>query len=62
VCLPELQTENVLIYEVYCRVFSSIENADPFKIMELLGVDDHLYCFDMINFVRNEVIKTRAMK
>jgi len=53
-CLPEMYTENV----------GQIEKLDVFKIMELVGIkeDEQLYCFDLINHARNEVLKSREVK
>jgi hypothetical protein len=62
--LPELQTENFLIYEVYWRVFNIMENIEPFKIMRLVGIEkaDRLYCLDMIQAARNEVLRIKLAK
>lgn len=54
--------ENVLPYEVYWRVFNVLEHIDPFKIMDMLGVDDQLYCLDLVQTARNEVLKVRRAK
>ena len=51
--------ENELIYEVYWRVFNVIENIDPFKIMSMLGVEDQLYCLDLIQSARNQVMELK---
>jgi len=63
-CLPEMYTENVKVYEVYCRMFGQIEKPDTFKIMDLVGIkeEEQLYCFDLINHARNEVLKAREVK
>ena len=63
-CLPDLQAENVLIYEVYCRVFNIVENMDPFRIMKMLGVhkNDRLSCLDSIQAARNEVMRIKLAK
>jgi hypothetical protein len=63
-CLPELQNENHLAYEVYWRVFNSIENIDPFRIMKMVGVhkDDRLFCLDLIQVTRNEVMRLKIAK
>ena len=63
-CIPEIYPENATVYEVYCRTFGPIEKPDIFKIMELVGVDgkEQLYCFDLINNARNEVLKLREVK
>ena len=63
-CLPELQQENVLVYEVYWRVFNVIENIDPFRIMKMIGIhkDDRIRCLDMIQGARNEVMKIKLAK
>ena len=58
-CLPELQDENVLIYEVYWRM---AENIDPFKIMDLLGIKEELYCLDMVQYARSEVMRAKGTK
>jgi hypothetical protein len=59
-----LQNENAKIYEVYWRVFSSIENVDVFKVMELVGIkkEDQLYCLDLIQLVRGEVMRLKFLK
>lgn len=54
--------ENVLPYEIYGRVFNVIENIDPFKVMDLLGVKDQLYCLDLIQSARNEVMEIKRLK
>ena len=56
--------ENVKVYEVYYRIFGSIERLDMFKIMGLVGIEkeEHLYCFDLINHARSEVLKSREAK
>lgn len=61
-CLPELMPENVLPYEIYWRVFNVLENVDPFKIMDMVGVKDHLYCLDLIQSARNEVMEIKRLK
>ena len=63
-CLPELQPENILLYEVYWRVFNVIENIDPFRIMKMVGIhkDDRIQCLDMIQGARNEVMKIKLAK
>jgi len=45
-------------------MFNSIENIDVFKIMELVGIDDRdrLYCLDLIQPVRNEVMRIKFEK
>ena len=48
--------ENILPYQVYKRVFNVNENIDPFKIMKMLGVKDELYCLDLIQAARLDVI------
>jgi hypothetical protein len=62
--LPELESENALIYEVYYRVFGSIENIDVFKVMDLIGIKpaDQLHCLDMIQAARNEVLRIKLAK
>jgi hypothetical protein len=57
--LPELLEENFLPYEVYWRVFNVLENVDPFKIMNMLGIKDQLFCLDLIQSARNEVMKVK---
>lgn len=54
--------ENVLPYEVYWRVFNALENIDPFKVMDMLGVKDKLYCLDLVQTARNEVLNVRKAK
>ena len=54
--------ENVLPYEVYWRVFNVLENVDPFKIMDMLGVKDQLYCLDLIQSARNEVLEIKRLR
>ena len=63
-CLPELQQENVLVYEVYWRVFNVIDNVDSFRIMKMIGIhkDDRIRCLDMIQGARNEVMKIKLAK
>lgn len=36
-----------------------MENVDPFKIMDMLGIDDQLFCLDLIQSTRNEVMKVK---
>jgi len=45
-------------------VFNTIENIDVFKIMELIGIEDRdrLYCLDLIQTVRNEVMRIKFKK
>lgn len=54
--------ENILPYEIYGRVFNVIENIDPFKIMDLVGIKDQLYCLDLIQSARNEVMEIKRLK
>ena len=63
-CLPELQNENVLPYEVYWRMFGPIESLDTFKIMRLVGIGkkDFLYCLDLVTAARNEVMRLKFLK
>ena len=63
-CLPDLENENALVYEVYYRVFGSIENIDVFKVMELVGVkkEDQLHCLDLIQAVRGEAMRDKQLK
>ena len=63
-CLPEMCPENVKVYEVYYRMFGPIEKPDIFKIMGLVGIEneEQLYCFDLINSARSEVLKSREVK
>jgi hypothetical protein len=55
--LPDLLKENELPYQVYRRVYSVNEGIDPFKVMELLGVDDQLRCLDLIQSARIDVLE-----
>jgi len=59
-----LLNENVGIYEVYWRVFSTIENIDVFKIMRMIGIakKDRLYCLDLVQLARNEVMIIKLQK
>lgn len=61
--MPWLEPENQIVYEVYFRVFNVIEN-DPFKIMDMIGIekDDRLFCLDLIQGARNEVLKVQQEK
>jgi len=45
-------------------MFGLIEKPDIFKIMGLVGIEkeEQLHCFDLINHVRNEVLKSREVK
>jgi len=45
-------------------MFGQIEKPDTFKIMDLVGIkeEEQLYCFDLINHTRNEVLKAREVK
>jgi hypothetical protein len=57
--LPELLDENILIYEVYFRVFNITENIDPFKVMDLLKIKNQLHCLDLIQSARNYVLRNK---
>jgi len=59
--MPSLLIENGPAYNVYHRVYGMIENIDPFKIMELVGIkeDEKLFCLDLIQNAKSEV--TRAI-
>ncbi len=63
-CLPDLLTENILIYETYRRVYNSLDNICPFTVMKMIGIkkQDHLYCLDIIQSVRNEVLRVQNIK
>ena len=41
-----------------------MENIEPFKIMRLVGIEkaDRLYCLDMIQAARNEVMRIKLAK
>ncbi len=54
--------ENILIYEVYWRVFNTIENIDPFKIMDLLEIKEQMHCLDLIQSARNEVLEVKRLE
>lgn len=43
-------------------MFHVNENIDPFKVMDLLGVTDQLYCLDLIQSARNEVNYIRHLE
>ncbi len=45
-------------------MFNSIENIDPFRIMKMVGVhkDDRLFCLDLIQVTRNEVMRLKIAK
>ena len=45
-------------------MFGQIEKPDIFKIMGLVGIkeEEQLYCFDLINYARNEVLKSREVE
>ena len=45
-------------------MFGTIEQPDIFELMRLIGIkkEDHLFCFDLINNARNEVLKAREVK
>jgi len=45
-------------------MFGSIEQPDIFELMRLIGIkqEDHLFCFDLINNARSEVLKAREVK
>jgi len=60
----ELENENTLVYEVYYRVFGSIENLDAFKVMDLVGIkpEDQLHCLDLIQSARGEVMTNKQAK
>jgi len=60
-CFPEILVENILVYDVYCRMFGSIENQNIFTIMDLTGINkiDQLFCLDLINITRSEVLRHR---
>lgn len=52
------------MYDVYWRVFNSVEHVDPFVIMDMVGIrkKDQLWCLDLINGARNEVNALKALK
>jgi len=62
--LPDLLNENVGIYEVYWRVFNTIENIDAFRVMDMVGIkeEDQLSCLDLIQHARNEVMRIKLLK
>lgn len=45
-------------------MFGMIERPDIFELMRLIGIEkeDHLFCFDLINNARNEVLAARGVK
>lgn len=45
-------------------MFGQIEKPDIFELMRLTGIEkeNHLFCFDLINNARNEVLKAREVK
>lgn len=45
-------------------MFNSIENLEPFRIMRMVGVykKDRLFCLDLIQAVRNEVMRLKFAK
>ena len=59
-----MYSENVKVYEVYCRMFGPIEQPDIFELMKLIGIkkEDQLLCFDLVNTARNEVLKSKEVK
>lgn len=36
-----------------------LENVDPFKVMDMLGIENKLYCLDLIQGARNEVMRVK---
>ena len=45
-------------------MFGPIEQPDIFELMRLIGIEkeEHLFCFDLINNARNEVLISREVK
>jgi hypothetical protein len=41
-----------------------MENIEPFRIMRLVGIkkEDRLFCLDMIQAARNEVLRIKLAK
>jgi len=62
--MPSLLYENRYVYDVYCRVFGMIEHIDPFRVMDLVGIheDERLFCLDLIQNARSEVMKAKSDK
>jgi len=62
--MPQLLLENGPAYNVYHRVFGVIENIDPFKVMNLVGIEDDekLFCLDLIQNAKSEVTRSKNAK
>lgn len=45
-------------------MFNSTGNIDTLKIMDMVGIEkeDQLFCFDLIQAARNEVLYERSIK
>jgi len=45
-------------------MFGPIEQPDIFELMRLMRIikEDQLFCFDLVNTARNEVLKSKATK
>lgn len=63
-CMPALIKENGPAYNVYHRVFGMIENIDPFRVMDLVGIieDEKLFCLDLIQNAQSEVMRANNAK
>ncbi len=62
--MPKIFPESENVYQVYKRMFGPIENPDIFSVMELVGIEreNQLFCIDLVNIARIEVLKTREVK